>query len=83
MPGPPVELRALDIGLSNRISEIPCRVDRTARQESDLLDKQTPAHNGETQTALAVGDAVGSPLLLREHDPVTTEPKGEAATPAR
>ncbi len=26
MTGPPVELRALDIGLSNRSSEIPCRV---------------------------------------------------------
>jgi hypothetical protein len=26
MSGPPVELRALDIGSSNRISEIPCRV---------------------------------------------------------
>jgi hypothetical protein len=26
MPGPPVEPRALDIGPSNRISEIPCRV---------------------------------------------------------
>ena len=42
-----------------------------------------PAHNGETQTAAAfvaagVGDAVGSPLLSNEYDPVTTEPKGEA-----
>lgn len=61
MTGPPVELRALDIGLSNRISEIPCRVDRTAQKGSDPL--VTPAHNGETQTDHAVGNAVGSPLL--------------------
>ncbi len=44
---------------------------------------QTPAHNGETQTDHAVGDAVGSPLLLEEHDPVTTDPKGEAVTLVR